>query len=78
MDASDLISIKKARAQWATFKVEISIINTGCTNNTCATMLQPPCKVRYETYEQRENIRLGRAVCNCDCNTLTCYYKSTA
>lgn len=78
MDASDLISIKKAKAQWVYFTAATSTINTGCTNNICSTVLQPPCIVRYPTYEERENIRLGRAECNPQCSTFTCYYKSTA
>lgn len=78
MDASDLTSIKKAKAQWANFTVVTSTINTGCVNNVCATVLQPPCKVRYVTYEERENIRVGRSECNPECSTFTCYYKSTS
>lgn len=78
MDASDIINRNKAKAQWAYFTVMTSTINTGCTNNVCSNVLQYPCKVRYETYDQRENIRVGRAECNPTCSTITCYYKSTA
>jgi|LauGreDrversion4_2_1035121.scaffolds.fasta_scaffold708456_2 hypothetical protein len=78
MDASDLINIKKAKAQWVYYSAATSTINTGCQNNVCANVLQPPCKVRYDTYENRENIRVGRAECNPECSTITCYYKSTA
>ena len=77
MDASDIIARNKARAQWVNYFSTVSTWTNGCVTGGCASTLSTPCVVQYNTYEQREIIRLGRSEC-VTCSTVTCYYKSTA
>ncbi len=94
MDASDLIAIKKAKAQWVNY---ISYVQAqpGCITGGCLSTISTPCVVRYATYEERDIIRVGRAecadcysyetTCGASCSTIStfvnflpCYFKGSA
>ncbi len=77
MDASDIIARNKARAQWVNYFSTVNTWTQGCVTGNCLSTISTPCVVQYNSYEQRDIIRQGRAECT-SCSTITCYYKSTA
>lgn len=77
MDASDIINRNKAKAQWVNYLATVQTWTPGCITGGCTSTISTPCVVRYDSFEQRDTIRIGRDSCT-NCSTITCYYKSTA
>jgi hypothetical protein len=77
MDASDIINRNKAKAQWVNYLATVQTWTQGCVTGGCTSTLSTPCIVRYNTFEERDTIRIGRDACT-SCSTIACYYKSTA
>ncbi len=77
MDASDIINRNKAKAQWVNYLATVQTWTRNCVTGGCASTLSSPCVVRYNTFEDRDTIRVGRDACT-SCSTIACYYKSTA
>lgn len=81
MDASEVIQKNKSRAKWVNFQ-SIVTLQTGSAIS-CGFVSSGTAVIRYPTYENRNDIRVGRANCApCDISssiwfqsTIGCYFK---
>ena len=71
MDFSDIIRRNQALTQWTYLKNNTLATQSNCNFSTC-TQLSGCSNIKYESYEQKYNIALGRYSClNCSVSTNT-------
>jgi len=72
MDYSDMIRKMQAQAQWVYLKNNTLSKQAACNFSTCS-QLSGCDPIKYETFEQKYSIALGKSLCNTCSTTTICF-----
>jgi hypothetical protein len=70
MDASD--RIRKLQAQTIFTYYKLNVLNPGTCNTSTCSSLGANCVVNYPSYQEKNNVITGRAVCLACVGACTC------
>jgi hypothetical protein len=71
MDSSDQIRKAQAKTIFAYYKLNLLSTQATCNYSTCSSLLTT-CIVNYPTYAEKQQVSLGKTVCNSCSGSCNC------